>query len=474
MLDRRQYYIDGAWVAPADGRDFDVVNPATERPAATISLAGAGDVDRAVQVARRAFPDYMATTVEERLAWLQRLLDIYLARADEMTAAMTTEMGAPLTFCREVQTPCGDGHVLAFKEALRAFEFEGPSPRGGSRIVHEPIGVCALITPWNWPINQVVVKVIPALAAGCTCVLKPSEHAPLSAMLFAEMLDEAGFPPGAFNLINGDGALAGAELSRHPDVDMVSFTGSTRAGVAVSRAAADTIKRVTLELGGKSPNLLFADADLEGAVNWSVAACYSNAGQTCDAPTRLLVERPVYEDAKAIARQAALATKVGDPAKEGDHIGPVVNARQFENIQRLIQIGIDEGATLLAGGVGRPDGLEVGYYVKPTLFADVGNEMTVNREEIFGPALCMLPFDTEEEAIRLANDTPYGLGACIQTGDPARAERVARRLRAGGISINGGAPDYDAPFGGMKQSGNGRENGVHGLADYLDLKTITG
>ncbi len=473
-MDRRQFHIDGSWVDPAEPRDFAVINPATESAAATVSLAGPADVERAVGAAKKAFPGYAETTVEQRLAWFERLLQIYRRRAEEMTEAMTTEMGAPLTFTREVQTPCGDGHIEVMLETLRGFRFEGRSPRGGSRIVREPVGVAALITPWNWPINQVVVKVLPALAAGCTCVLKPSEESPLSALLFAEMIHEAGFPPGAFNLINGDGAGAGAGLSAHQDVDMVSFTGSTRAGVAVTKAAADTVKRVTLELGGKSPNLLFADADLRTAVEWSVAACFSNSGQTCDAPTRLLVERPVYEEAKEIACQAAQATTVGDPAREGDHIGPVVNARQFDNIQRLIQCGIDEGARLLAGGTGRPEGLEMGCYVKPTVFADVANDMTVNKEEIFGPVLCMMPFDGEGEAIRLGNDTRYGLGACIQTGDPERADRVARRLRAGNISINGEAYDYDAPFGGMKQSGNGRENGIYGLEDYLDTKTITG
>ncbi len=474
VMELRQFYIDGAWVDPLEARDFAVINPTTESAIATISLAGDDDVERAVAAAKKAFAGYAATSVAERLAWFERLLRIYQRRADEMTNAMSSEMGAPVTFSREVQTPCGEGHIEVIMEALGDFRFEGRSPRGGSRVVHEPVGVAALITPWNWPINQVVVKVLPALAAGCTCVLKPSEESPLSALLFAEMIDEAGFPPGAFNLINGHGPVAGAGLSGHPDVDMVSFTGSTRAGIAVAKAAADTVKRVTLELGGKSPNLLFADADLPSAVAWSVAACFANSGQTCDAPTRLLVEGSVYQEAKEIAARTARATLVGDPAREGDHIGPVVNAQQFENIQRLIQRGIDEGATLLAGGTGRPEGLEVGYYVKPTLFADVAPDMTVNREEIFGPVLCMMPFDNEEEAIRLANDTRYGLGACVQTGDAERAERLARALRAGNVSINGQAYDYDAPFGGMKQSGNGRENGVFGLQDYLDLKTITG
>jgi len=470
----QQFYIDGAWVDPLEGREFEVINPATESAAATISLAGAADVERAVAAAKSAFAGYATTTRAQRLGWFEKLLQVYRRRADEMTDAMVAEMGSPLTFTRDVQTPCGDGHIEVIIEVLRDFEFEGLSPRGGSRIVHEPIGVAALITPWNWPINQVVVKVLPALAAGCSCILKPSEESPLSALLFAEMIDEAGFPAGAFNLINGDGLGAGAALSQHPDVDMVSFTGSTRAGTAVSKAAADTVKRVTLELGGKSPNLLFADADLETAVNWSVEACFANSGQSCDAPTRLLVERPVYEEARKIALRAALATGVGDPATAGDHLGPIVNARQFDNIQRLIQVGIDEGATLLTGGVGRPDGLEVGYYVKPTVFVDVANDMTINKEEIFGPVLCMMPFDSEEEAIRLGNDTRYGLGAYVQSGDADKALRVARQLRAGNVSINGEGIDYDAPFGGMKQSGNGREYGVYGLADYLDIKAITG
>ncbi len=473
-MNTQQFYIDGAWVDPVEGRDFEVINPATESAAATISLAGAADVERAVTAAKAAFAGYAATTRALRLGWFEKLLEVYCRRASEMTDAMVLEMGSPLSFTRDVQTPCGDGHIEAIIEVLRDFEFEGRSPRGGSRIVREPIGVAALITPWNWPINQVVVKVLPALAAGCTCILKPSEESPLSAMLFAQMIDEAGFPAGAFNLINGDGLVAGAALSMHPDVDMVSFTGSTRAGTAVSKAAADTVKRVTLELGGKSPNLLFADADLEKAVTWSVEACFSNSGQSCDAPTRLLVERPVYEEAKEIARRAALATKVGDPTIAGDHLGPIVNARQFDNIQRLIQVGIDEGATLLVGGVGRPEGMDVGYYVKPTLFVDVTNEMTVNKEEIFGPVLCMMPFDSEEQAIRLANDTHYGLGAYVQTTDPDKALRVARQLRAGNVSINGQGIDYDAPFGGMKRSGNGREYGVYGLADYLEIKAITG
>jgi aldehyde dehydrogenase (NAD+) len=473
-MDSSQFYIDGNWTTPHASETFEVINPATESSAGTISMANQQDVDDAVQAARRAAGPYAATTVDQRLGWFAKLLEIYRQRAHEMTQAMTTEMGSPITFTRDVQTPCGDGHIEVIIETLKDFAFEGTTPRGGSRILHEPVGVAALITPWNWPINQVVAKVLPALAAGCPCILKPSEESPLSALIFARMIHDAGFPPGAFNLINGNGLVAGAGLAAHADVDMVSFTGSTRAGIAVAKTAADSVKRVTLELGGKSPNLLFADADLETAVNWSVEACFSNAGQTCDAPTRLLVERSVYSQAKDLAQKAALNTKVDDPLVEGEHIGPVVNARQFENIQRLIQVGIDEGATVLAGGTGRAGDRNVGYFVKPTLFADVENDMTINREEIFGPVLCMMPFDTEEEAIRLGNDTPYGLGAYVQSGDAARADRVARQLRAGNVSINGASYDYDAPFGGVKQSGNGRENGVYGLEDYLDIKTVTG
>ena len=451
-MNTRQFYINGAWVDSIDGTTFDVINPATEQAAATIAMAGPQDVDSAVQAAKAAFPSYAKTTVAERIQWFENLLAIYRRRQDEATDAMVLEMGCPVTFTRDVQTPCGDGHIEVIIEVLKSFEFEGLSPRGGTRIIHEPVGVCGLIAPWNWPINQIVVKVLPALAAGCTCVLKPSEESPLSALLFAEMIDEAGFPAGSFNLINGEGLTAGAGLSKHVDVDLMSFTGSTRAGIQVQKDAAETVKRVVLELGGKSPNLLFADADLETAVAWSVDACMSNSGQTCDAPTRLLVERSVLDQVKQLAVKAAEATAVDDPTKEGAHIGPVVNKKQFENIQRMIQQGIDEGAELLVGGVGRPDGLDTGYYVKPTIFA-VDHDMSVNRDEIFGPVLCISAFDTEEEAVRMGNDTPYGLGAYVQSGDEERADRVARQLRAGNVSVNGEAYDYDAPFGGMKQSG---------------------
>ena len=466
-----KFYINGQWLTATSTDTFSLVNPATEECIADIAMAGIEDVDRAVSAAAEAFESYSQTTVEQRLGWFEALLEEYRRRADEMTQAMVEEMGCPLSFAREVQTPCGEGHIEVMIETLRNFEFEHMSPRGGTLLVHEPVGVCGLITPWNWPINQVVAKVLPSLASGCTCVLKPSEESPLSALLFAEMIDAAGFPAGAFNLINGNGAVAGNRLSSHPDVDLVSFTGSTRAGKLVQANAVDTVKRVVLELGGKSPNILFADADLASAVAISANACFSNSGQTCDAPTRLLVERPVYEQVKALLIAEAEATHVGDPAVEGNHIGPVVNRAQFDRIQQKIREGIDEGATLLAGGLGRPEGFDKGFYIRPTVF-EVSHEMTVNREEIFGPVLCVMPFDTEEEAIKLANDTVYGLGGAVQSGDLDRARRVARKIRAGNISINGAAYDYDVPFGGMKQSGNGRENGVFGLHDFLDIKAI--
>lgn len=467
-----QFYINGEWVKPLSKDTFALVNPATEALIHHIPLANKADVDRAVSAAKQALVSYSETTVQERIGWLTNLLHIYRERAADMTDAMINEMGTPRSFTEAVQTPCGDGHIEAMLEVLADFEFTHPSPRGGSTLIHEPVGVSALITPWNWPINQVVVKVLPSLAAGCPCVLKPSEESPLSALLFAQMVHDAGFPAGAFNLINGNGAVAGHHLTSHPDVDLVSFTGSTRAGKLVQTNAIDTVKRVVLELGGKAPNIIFADADLPAAIEFSAEGCFSNSGQTCDAPTRVLVERSIYEQVKAGLIEATNNTQVDDPQKTGDHIGPVVNERQFVQIQSMIQQGIDEGAELLAGGVGRPEGLEQGYYVQPTLFA-VDHTMTINTEEIFGPVLCISVFDTEEEAIRMANDTVYGLGAYIQTTDLAKAQRVAKRIRAGNISINGAAYDYDVPFGGMKQSGNGRENGLYGLHDFLDIKAIT-
>ena len=470
-MHHNKFYIAGKWVEPQSEDRWPLVNPATEQVVAHIPMASEADVNAAVAAAKAAFPSYSQTTVSQRIQWFKRLLDIYRANADAITDAMIMEIGSPRSFTHEVQTPCGDGHIEVMIEVLESFQFEHPSPRGGSTIVHEPVGVCALITPWNWPINQVVAKVLPSLASGCTCVLKPSEESALSAILFAQMLDEAGFPAGAFNLINGNGEIAGNSMSAHPDIELVSFTGSTRAGKLVQANGVETVKRVVLELGGKSANILFADANIDAAVAFSVDACFSNAGQTCDAPTRLLIERSIYTEVKAKLMAATQATQVGEPQMEGDHIGPVVNQRQFEQIQQKIQAGIDEGAVLLAGGPGRPEGLDTGFYIRPTLF-EVDPAMRVNQEEIFGPVLCIMPFDTEEQAIALANDSVYGLGAYVQTLDIEKAQRVARQLRAGNVSINGAAYDYDVPFGGTKQSGNGRENGVYGLHDFLDIKAI--
>ena len=470
-MHHNKFYIAGKWVEPQSEDRWPLVNPATEQVVAHIPMASEADVNAAVAAAKAAFPSYSQTTVSQRIQWFKRLLDIYRANADAITDAMIMEIGCPRSFTHEVQTPCGDGHIEVMIEVLESFQFEHPSPRGGSTIVHEPVGVCALITPWNWPINQVVAKVLPSLASGCTCVLKPSEESALSAILFAQMLDEAGFPAGAFNLINGNGEIAGNSMSAHPDIELVSFTVSTRAGKLVQANGVETVKRVVLELGGKSANILFADADIDAAVAFSADACFSNAGQTCDAPTRLLIERSVYTEVKAKLMAATQATQLGDPQMEGDHIGPVVNQRQFEQIQQKIQAGIDEGAVLLAGGPGRPEGLDTGFYIRPTLF-EVDPAMRVNQEEIFGPVLCIMPFDTEEQAIALANDSVYGLGAYVQTLDIEKAQRVARQLRAGNVSINGAAYDYDVPFGGTKQSGNGRENGVYGLHDFLDIKAI--
>lgn len=474
MIEKRQFYIDGKWVDPAEARDLAVINPATEEPVAVISLGAAADVERAVAAANRAFVSWSATSVAERASLLQRIIDIYERRSADMDEAIRLEMGAPADFVREQQTPAGTGHLQATLEALTSHRFERPSPRGGSVLRHEPIGVCGLITPWNWPINQIAAKVAPALAAGCTMVLKPSEIAPLSGLLFAEILDEAGCPAGVFNLVNGDGPGVGAAMSAHPGIDMMSFTGSTRAGVAVTQSAAPTVKRVALELGGKSPNLVFADADLETAVRFSLESCFSNTGQSCDAPTRLLVENSVYEQVVALAEKIAPETRVGDPAEPGGHIGPVISELQYERIQGHIERGVADGARLVAGGPGKPEGYETGYFVKPTVFAGVTNQMSIARNEIFGPVLVMIPFETEEEAVQMANDTPYGLAAYIQTGDPERAGRVSRKLRAGSVYINGASPDWDVPFGGYKQSGNGREYGEFGLEDFLELKAITG
>ncbi|MCX2696635.1 aldehyde dehydrogenase family protein [Ochrobactrum chromiisoli] len=476
-LDQKtDFYIDGAWQAPLEAKTIEVINPATEKPYAVISAGSAADIDLAVAAARKAFPLWSETPAEERIGYLRRIVDVYERRLEEMAQAISKEMGAPIKLARESQAAAGLSHTKAFIAAFENFEFEEIlSPKHPNQtIVHEPIGVCGLITPWNWPMNQISLKVIPALAVGCTVILKPSEIAPMSAMLFAEFIDEAGLPKGVFNLVNGEGPIVGEAMSQHPNIDMMSFTGSTRAGTAVSRAAAATVKRVSLELGGKSPNIVFADSDLEQAIKRGVNHCFENTGQSCNAPTRMLVERSVYEEAVEFAKKAAENTKVDDPAKEGEHIGPLSSSVQFEKVQTMIQKGIDEGARLVAGGTGRPDGISEGDFVKPTIFADVNNDMSIAREEIFGPVLAMIPFDTEEDAIAIANDTPYGLAAYVQTGNADRAKRVARKLRAGMVQINGTSRVAGSPFGGYKQSGNGREGGKWGLEDFMEVKLISG
>ena len=471
MLDKRKFYINGEWVAPLAANDLEVINPATEKPVAAISMGTAADIDRAVAAAKKAFATYSRTSVEERLALLERLLAIYKRRYEEMAQTITLELGAPITMSRQQQADVGVGHLQGFIDALKRLKMRD-TLRNGDVLLREPIGVCGLITPWNWPINQIALKVVPALATGSTCVLKPSEFTPLNAMLYAEMIHEAGFPAGTFNLVNGDGVNAGAALSRHRDVDMMSFTGSTRAGIAVSKDAADTVKRVTLELGGKSPNIVFEDADLEERITGSVLECFNNSGQSCDAPTRLLVQRSAYDKVVEIAERVGRQAKVGNPEEEGGHIGPLVSEIQYGRVQALIDAGITEGARVLVGGAGKPEGFETGYFVKPTIFADVDNDMRIAREEVFGPVLAIMPFDTEEEAITIANDTSYGLAAYVQSGDPARAERVAARLRAGMVHINGAPHRYGSPFGGYKQSGNGREGGMFGLEDFMEVKTL--
>ena len=475
MLDKRQFYIDGAWTAPKAGTDLEVLDPSTEEPFAVIALGGQADTDAAVAAARAALDGWMYADPRERRAVVERILAAYEARADEMAETISREMGAPIDLARNAQAAAGIGHLKAYLAAFDHIEFEAPlgdhAPE--DRIIKEAVGVCGLITPWNWPMNQVTLKTVPALLAGCTMVLKPSEVAPLSSMLYAEILHEAGVPKGVFNLVNGDGAGVGTQLSVHPDVDMVSHTGSGRAGIAISKNAADTLKRVHLELGGKGANIIFPDAD-DDAVRRGAAHCFSNTGQSCNAPTRMLVSREIYDDAVEIARRTAETTQVGPPAEPGKHIGPLVNATQFDKVQDLIQKGIDEGARLVAGGVGRPEGVNRGYYVRPTVFADVSNDMTIAREEIFGPVLSVIPFESEEEAIRIANDTPYGLTNYVQSGDDARRQRLARRLRSGMVEMNGKSRGRGAPFGGMKQSGNGREGGVWGIEDFLEVKAVSG
>jgi aldehyde dehydrogenase (NAD+) len=472
MRDTRKFYIDGRWVDPTEPKTLEVINPATEEPFATISIGAAPDVDKAVAAAKRAFESFSLTSREERIALLRRIVEIYRKRQDEIAEIITREMGAPLWFSKAAQARAGLGHLAAVIDVLEHYTFERMLKTTMMR--REPIGVCGFITPWNWPINQIATKVVPALAAGCTMVLKPSEIAPLSAHVWAEVLEEAGVPAGVFNLVDGDGLGVGQAIASHPGMDMVSFTGSTRGGVAVAVAAAPTVKRVTQELGGKSANIVLDDADLKRAVTAGVQSCFYNSGQSCNAPTRMLVTRKQHDEAVAIAKEAADAVKVGDPMADGTMIGPVVSKPQFDKIQGLIQRGIDEGATLVAGGVGRPEGLSRGYYVRPTVFAEVRNDMTIAREEIFGPVISILPCADEEEAVRIANDTVYGLSGYVQSGDIERARRVAKRIRSGNVHINGAPSDFAAAFGGYKQSGNGREWGESGFEEFLELKAIYG
>jgi aldehyde dehydrogenase (NAD+) len=473
MQNLTKFYIGGRWVEPLSSATLPVMNPATEAQIGTVAMGNAADVDRAVAAAKAAFEAFSATSKLVRLDLLHRLKAATERRFEDLAQAMRMEMGAPITMARAAQADAAIGHLQGFIDALEELE-ERKVLASGDILLREPIGVCGLITPWNWPMNQIALKVIPALATGSTCILKPSEHTPISAMIYAEIIHEAGYPPGVFNLVNGDGPTVGAALSRHPDIQMMSFTGSTRAGIAVTRDAAETVKRVTLELGGKSPNLVFADCDLEARVAASVRECMFNTGQSCDAPTRLLVERSCYGEALRIAKQTADSITVGDPTQEGDHIGPLFDKIQYDRVQAMIKVGLAEGATLLAGGPGRPEGLAKGWFVKPTIFADVSNDMRIAQEEIFGPVLVIIPFADEAEGIAIANNTPYGLAAYVQTGDPERALRVAARLRAGAIHINGGGFNYGSPFGGYKQSGNGREGGIMGLEDYLETKTLHG
>ncbi|MDC1145279.1 aldehyde dehydrogenase family protein [Porticoccaceae bacterium] len=471
MKDLRKFYINGQWVDPLVSNDLAVENPATEESIATISLGAAADVNAAIAAAKAAFPSYSQISVDERIALMENLLKIYMDRYEEMAVAISMEMGAPISFASAAQADTGRGHISAAIDALKHFEFERQV--GNTRIVKEPIGVCGFITPWNWPINQISCKVAPALATGCTMVLKPSEIAPISGYLFSEMMDQAGFPAGVYNMVNGDGPDVGAVIASHADIDMVSFTGSTRAGILVAKAASDTVKRVAQELGGKSPNIIFADADLDKAVSAGVTSMMGNTGQSCNAPSRMLVQSSVYQQAVEIAKQAAAQVAVDDPMKEGWHIGPLSSRVQFDKVQGLIEKGIEEGAELVIGGTGKPDGLDTGYFVKPTIFAGVNNQMTIAQEEIFGPVLTMIPFDTEAQAIEIANDTPYGLAAYFSTSDDERAKRVAGQLRAGMVSLNSASQGYTAPFGGYKQSGNGREWGEYGFDDFLEIKGIT-
>ncbi|MEX2298863.1 MAG: aldehyde dehydrogenase family protein [Dongiaceae bacterium] len=472
MSNHLKFYINGAWVDPVTPATLDVINPATEEAFTKISVGSSADVDRAVKAARAAFPSFSQTGKQERLALLHRILEIYLKRKEDVALAISDEMGAPMGLARNAQAPVGLGHLKSTIEALKSFKFE--EQRGTTRVLREGIGVVGLITPWNWPLNQIVSKVAPALAAGCTMILKPSEIAPISAIVFSEIMHEAGVPAGVYNMINGDGPSVGQVIAGHPGVDMVSFTGSTRAGVIVAKTAADTVKRVAQELGGKSPNIILADADFETAVRKGVQDCFGNSGQSCNAPTRMLVPRPRHDEALTVAKKTAEAHKVGDPKADGTVLGPVVSEIQFNKIQRLIEAGIKEGADLVTGGTGRPEGLNRGYYVRPTVFGNVRNDMTIAREEIFGPVLAIMPYDSEEQAIEIANDTEYDLSACVQSTDAAHARKVARQLRAGQVKINYPGWDAFAPFGGYKQSGNGREYADFGIHEFLETKGVVG
>ena len=475
MLEKRNFYINGKWVKPKNQKDIQVINPATEKSCAIISSGGKEDINDAVIAAKQAFKTWGFSTKEDRITLLENFYALYKKRWNDITEAIILEMGAPKDFASKLQTGTGASHTKSFIRYLKEFEFERPlgDHAKNQRILYEPKGVCALITPWNWPMNQVCLKVIPALAAGCTMILKPSELAPLSSIVLAELIDEAKFPNGVFNLVNGDGATTGDALTSHPDVNMISFTGSTRAGALISQNAAKDFKRVSLELGGKGANIIFKDADIE-AIERGALRCFRNSGQSCNAPTRMLVEKPIYDEAVQRLKKYANDFKVDDPNKEGDHIGPVISEIQFNKIQNLIQKGIDEGAKLVAGGPGKPNGIKDGYYIKPTVFADVNNNMEIARTEIFGPVLSVIPFETEEEANDIANDTDYGLTNYIQTQDNKKVQRVARKLRSGMVDVNGAGIAVDAPFGGYKHSGIGREAGKEGLIEFLELKSVGG
>ncbi|MDC0044041.1 aldehyde dehydrogenase family protein [Candidatus Pelagibacter sp.] len=474
MLDKRKFYINGQWVKPHKQNDFEVINPSNEDSFAVISLGSKVDTDKAVNAAKKVFETWKNISKKEKLNLLEKLLSIYKKRYHEMAEIISKEMGAPLNWATDVQTSSGQAHLEDFILRLKHFDFEEKfDPKSNNYICYEPIGICGLITPWNWPINQIALKVVPALATGCTMILKPSEIAPLSGMLFAEMIDESGFPDGVFNLVNGDGAGVGTQISCHPDIDMISFTGSTRAGRLITKNAADTIKRVCLELGGKGGNIVFEDSN-PNAVRDGIRNVMSNSGQSCDAPTRMLVEKSIYKRAIKEAADEANKIKVGLASDRGNHIGPVVSKNQYDKIINLIKSGIDEGATLAAGGPDLPNNLNKGYFIKPTIFTNVTNDMEIAKKEIFGPVLSIIPFETEEEAISITNDTEYGLGNYLQTEDKEKAKRVAKKLRSGCVYINGNGADPGTPFGGFRQSGNGREGGVWGLEEYLEVKTITG